>query len=450
MTIDRGPLAPPALLRTLRTGDAPYPGDLRAGHPPTVWVPLDQLPPELWHVREGEHVLTAVDIARTDTGQAALIPHCPERLSAALARGPFPLSPGGVVTVAVSMLRGAAEAGRCGIADGVWWVDAAGRPVLAATGQTSWRDETLGLLTELAEGAVEPLRQALRDAADLVSAQQPPARRILAVEDALFAAAEPAPLRDDDGSRSPMDPPPRRAASLRPRDEDGGTQASDVAGWSTGLMDGEVLGRLRIAAADIVAAAARGVGSMRSRGGPRAARAEGRTDGRDRARARSRRAPILTAMAVAIAVVAVGLWWPSGEESSDAAVPSAGAAPTSSSAPESTSGAPAAAPRSSASLPTRSSDVDDARVEGILRALASCTTAADLGCDGVLEDATAPPPVGVVADGAVARTVDLLDEYGGVSVYRVAADGLPAQILVLVDVNGRWLVRDVYDVADQP
>jgi len=66
-----------------------------------------------------------------------------------------------------------------------------------------------------------------------------------------------------------------------------------------------------------------------------------------------------------------------------------------------------------------------------------------------MEDPGAAVPSGVVAEPR-ARTVTLLDEYGGVAVFRVEADDRPAQILVLVSDDGKWLVRDVYDVADQP
>ncbi|PZU30433.1 MAG: hypothetical protein DI577_07780 [Microbacterium sp.] len=59
-------------------------------------------------------------------------------------------------------------------------------------------------------------------------------------------------------------------------------------------------------------------------------------------------------------------------------------------------------------------------------------------------------PTGVVVSGAADTVTTLLDEYGGVAVFRVESAALAPQILVLVSVNGKWLVRDVYDVADQP
>ncbi|MBT8797175.1 hypothetical protein J0P97_03685 [Microbacterium flavum] len=59
-------------------------------------------------------------------------------------------------------------------------------------------------------------------------------------------------------------------------------------------------------------------------------------------------------------------------------------------------------------------------------------------------------PNGVVSSGTAAATATLLDEYGGVAVLRIEESGRPPQILVLVTSDGKWLIRDVYDVADQP
>jgi len=45
--------------------------------------------------------------------------------------------------------------------------------------------------------------------------------------------------------------------------------------------------------------------------------------------------------------------------------------------------------------------------------------------------------------------VRVLDGYGGVAALRVSAGGVH-QVVVVVRNEDRWLVRDVYDVADQP
>lgn len=94
--------------------------------------------------------------------------------------------------------------------------------------------------------------------------------------------------------------------------------------------------------------------------------------------------------------------------------------------------------------------------------VAECSMAEDLLC----ADAVAEGSAGVVdalgARGEGAPTVELVDEYGDVAVIRLgSADGLPEggdeqaapaaeQMMVLVRQNDKWLVRDVYGVADQP
>jgi hypothetical protein len=49
------------------------------------------------------------------------------------------------------------------------------------------------------------------------------------------------------------------------------------------------------------------------------------------------------------------------------------------------------------------------------------------------------------------RTATLLDDFGGAAVVRVDAAGgeHPPQLVVLVQSEGRWLLRDVYAVAEQ-
>ena len=62
-----------------------------------------------------------------------------------------------------------------------------------------------------------------------------------------------------------------------------------------------------------------------------------------------------------------------------------------------------------------------------------------------------PFPGGVVDLAAAERTVTLLDEFGGAAVLRVEASAAPAapQLVVIVRAGDRWLLRDVYDVAEQ-
>jgi hypothetical protein len=73
-------LDPQTALRHLGADEAPYPGWLHAGTPPTMWVELDQLPEDVWRCAPDGHLLVPVDVARTPDGLAAVVPHCPTRL----------------------------------------------------------------------------------------------------------------------------------------------------------------------------------------------------------------------------------------------------------------------------------------------------------------------------------------------------------------------------------
>jgi hypothetical protein len=115
-----------------------------------MWVELDQLPEDVWRCAPDGHLLVPVDVARTPDGLAAVVPHCPTRLSIGLAER---ATPGGTVTIAVSMVRAAAEARDHGFTEGSWWLDASGRPVLAVHDGAAWVDDGRDLLEHLAERA---------------------------------------------------------------------------------------------------------------------------------------------------------------------------------------------------------------------------------------------------------------------------------------------------------
>lgn len=516
-------LDPPAALRRLRADEAPYPGTLHAGDPQTVHVDADLVPAALWRCALDGHILAPWDLSRTPGGHAAVMIHCPERLSAwsvaAGARAQY--RPGEVVTVAVSVLRAAEEARRMGLEAGTWWVDATGRPVLAAAGDQPWADEAVDLLTDLAEGMRgapspyggrrlgEELADALDDARRLVGSARLHTAEVVACEEALFAVAAPEPLALAPASAELESTLPRRATSLRRASEPALAES-----WLARFTDGEWAGRVAEAVRSVVAlpgvlgerrrerAARRAAaaesptrrGSTRARG--RGDRESGAASARGAAPARSprdgrggaaggqepevrgrRRAPLLIAAAVGGAVLLGGLLWPEPDSrAAEAVAPtpaatvrtdgaaSPGADPESAGAVSEATTAPSdgAAPPAAPSAQTApSSDGDlEAAARQIVRALSACAsgaTGADVACAALREDPAAAPPAGLVATAPDAQ-ITLVDEYGGVAVFRVEppegtgnqADGSAAQILVLVSVDGKWLIRDVYDVADQP
>jgi len=89
--------------------------------------------------------------------------------------------------------------------------------------------------------------------------------------------------------------------------------------------------------------------------------------------------------------------------------------------------------------------------EDAVRRLADCAAA---GCPStVVVTPGRDYSVGAATAPSIEREVTLLDEYGGAASFRVRSDdpaGYAEQIVVIVRDTDEWLVRDVYDVADQP
>ncbi len=427
-------------LRRLAATEAPYLGWLHAETPQTVWVDPALIPEQAWRCDGDEHVLVPVDVARDGRGHAAIVPHCPERLGDAVRDA---VHPGAAVTTAVSLLRAAAEAKRQGLTSGTWWVDATGRPVLAPTVEGShWRDEATDVLARLAREASGALSDALVASGELLARERWSTAEADACEEALFRAADPVPLsqrsdRFDPGGRE--EPPPRRADTLR-RHASAPPAAETWLAQMTGAAWAERVGE---AARTVIAAP----DALREWARRRRHAGEGSAP-----KGRRPRAPWLVAAAVALTIIVAGMLWPdaasdAGGDPATTPVASAAASPPqrqpSDDAPDA-GPSTTAAPRADASGP----GALESAATAILTALAACADVAG-SCAGLMENPAASAPSGVVSTDTP-RAVTLLDEYGGVAVFRVeASDQLP-QILVLVAADGKWLVRDVYDVADQP
>ena len=465
ITTAPGVLAPP-VLRVLGPGQAPWPGLLVAGDPPTVWVDAADGPTgAAWRAPAGGHLLAPRDVARTAEGVALVVDHCPYRLAEAIARR-GDLSPGEAVTIAVSVLRGAADALRLGEADivggeGSWWVSAEGRPLLALRGAGDpphegaglWRSEAVRLLGELpaAAGPSPRLEAALvRARAELDgvrSARDIP--RLEDVEDDLFESAPAAPLRIDDG--------PMRARALTARHDPVDESAPAVA---AGPLAAGLIALLPEQLVEQVGDAARGavswiaerreaVGVQRSSRRALRRRADRRgEDGDGRGGVRRRRAPLLVGAAVGIGVLAAGAFWP-GELPSTAAGVGGSSTPVSSGAGPSVDGtaSPTTAVEGGA---TASAELDEGAA-GLATALLDAWIAcADDPCRAALsEDPARIFPAGIATQPARSRHVSLLEDYGGVSVVRVDAedDSAPSQIVVIVRDGAEWRLREVYDIT---
>lgn len=364
-----------------------------------------------WAADGTDHILAPLDAASTPEGPRVIFPHCPLRLDEVLRDGDVP--PGAVVTAAVSALRGAREAERLGADRGCWWVTTEGRPVLALTGSLPWREDTVALLRSLApedpalERAVEAAAQALTDPKRL-------RREAESIEAALFTAADAGPLPTE--RRDGVAAPTRRMRDTTPRasgDGVGGTLRDLVAR----LVDLGVAERMGAAWRSVVRA------------------------GRTPSRPRNRRRVFVVAAAAAVAVIVIGALWPAGDGEGSAAVARGTAMATSGA--QTPPPSPDPVPGDVREADEGSADIVAAARE-LVDALRSCP---DTACaESLWEDPASTDTVAAAADDYV---VEVVDEYGGAAAVRIVGRSA-TQVLVMVRVEKRWLVREVYDLADQP
>ncbi|GAA3625415.1 hypothetical protein GCM10022200_04710 [Microbacterium awajiense] len=407
--------APVTALRRVTAGrDGPWDGTLvRLGERGGVLVDIVELGAD-WpgsSAREDGHLVAALDVVRRHDGHDALLPALRDRLRDALARrgGGAGLSDGEAVTVGVSALRAVAELAAIGVEpSGEWWVTADGRPVLAlGVGTASARAATIELLNDM---AAAPTRRDWTDLAGAIAEPATPQRVLLRGEETLFATAAPAPLATEGIA-------PRPARSLRVAD-DGSSVEPERPGapWFTALarhVDADL--------ADTVSEVA--------------------TDLWRRARTPRRRRPWLVAALIGGAVVAGGLLWPAGPGSPATAEPagidSAPAAPID---PDGTGTPDPPVDQTPAGLDSVASQLLEART-------ACGGTSACLS--ELMQDPTSAVPAGPVDLPADERTVTVLDDLGGVAVLRVDGPDGRSQLVVIAESGGRWLLRDVHDVAQQ-
>lgn len=445
------PLEPPVALRVLDGVQAPYPGTLRATDPPTLWVEDTECDIEAlaWDADADEHLLAPLDLARTAAGVALVLPACPTRLSEFVDRR-VAVGDDEAVTIAVSLLRGCAAVQRRGRSEGGWWLTADGRPVLAVGGSSDAAVGASRLLTELAVEREPTLAAALTHAASLVVEPRALRREQGEAEQALFRAAAPGPLL--------LDAAPVRAQAL--------SVTARVSAVEVGAhLDPGIADRIRVAAEGVWSSIVRRREGRRatrperasSTAAPPAASARRGAAPVGPAPSRRRRAPLMVGGAVAAVIAIVGVAWPAPAE--DAATETPIPAATTSLPPEANpaGGLDATPAPPSDPAPTPSASVGPGAVEVGAEALLAYAECADDACRAALqEDPSRALPAGPATVAAAGRVIELVDDYGGVAVLRArGADGL-AQFAVIVtdpaDGGGtrKWLIRDVYDAADQP
>ncbi|MFJ6679453.1 hypothetical protein ACIQLK_10060 [Microbacterium sp. NPDC091382] len=430
-------LETPPALRELTDAEAPFAGVLRGGEDPVVWVDAAEFGASpAWSAVDVDHILAPLDSAGAPDGARVILPHCPLTLDDVVRDVATP--DGVLVTIAVSALRGAAEADRLGADSGRWWVSADGRPVLALTGTLDWRRDTVELLGQAiaarrAEGSSSVIVDAaVERAAAVIGDARRLTRELEELEGALFAAAEPEPLPTHREDVVAGVPSRTRAMPVQAQSRGFAATLRDLL---TRLVDAGVAHR----ASGAVGAVASAV--------PRARRRSVRESSRPAPR---RRRVLLVAGAAATAVIVCGALWPSEDAETTAAL----GAPASESpaTPSPASSMSASPPTGEAApvaeqLPTGQDSGPEAVVSaarGLIAAVASC---ADEVCRAALwEDGSTP---GELPSAEGDYSVQVVDEYGGAAAVKVVSTDL-TQVLVMVRVDEKWLVREVYDLADQP
>lgn len=375
-----------------------------------------------WDAGANGHVLAPLDVVRRANGHQVAIFVCTIRVEAFLERrrtSRAPLSAGESVTLAVSMIRGLIEIGGERAAEvGEWWLTDAGRPVLVpGVGGASAREATLAGLDELsADRRDASVWHGFRDAV----AADPSGRSLDRVEERLFAYSAAEPLRDAASQPAPdhssvMDP----MTLERVRRQGVVPAAPDEP--SRGLVS-RLVHHVDADVGDLVAKSLAGAWrKVRARPAPR---------GR----------PWLLAGAVAVVVVVAGVFWPT-----DSPAPAATNAPE---AVETASSAPTSSPTPSPTVAAAAPDELTAITSALLDARSECS--GDREClAGYVVDPAASFPPGVIDADDPDRSVQLVDEFGGVAVLRVSAEGRESQLVVIQRQEDRWLLRDVY-VAQQP
>ncbi|MFC8683198.1 hypothetical protein ACFT30_16905 [Microbacterium ureisolvens] len=430
--------------------DGPWPGILvrTSGGATRVLVDTATVGPDWagWDAAPDGHLLAPLDIARHSGGHHIVLPVCTERVEDFVRRraGRTPLALGEAVTLAVSVLRGCGQLAGAPETQGEWWLDDCGRPVLATDASSRRaRDEAAAILerVEVDVRAQRTWSTALR----ALTADRLSVHELAAAEEALFAVAAPEPL-------STVILSPRSASESAMRTEAAVREGSRLSGEPTPASS---MWRTLIAGvdddlADTVSRATTAVWRrVRRREVPTGA-------------PRNRRAPWLVGGAVAAAVLTGGALWPAAggvatEDSSGSpdgswtGTPAPSGTPTASETPpaEAEAQAPADSGEQEPGAPTAPADLAHVTA-ALLDARLAC--GADATClSGVAVDAAALSPGGVDLP-ASQRTVTLLDDFGDLAVLRLDPHDAasPAQMIVILRQDGKWLLRDVYDVAQQP
>ncbi|WP_435745100.1 hypothetical protein [Microbacterium sp. PMB16] len=487
---DRGIALVPGAHRAVRTLDpteGPFAGALvTRGDGVAVRVDATALAGWVgWRFAGAEHVAGPIDVVRRSDGHDVLLPWCTDRVLGFLVRRTAAgslLSSGECSTLVASLLRGLDELGEVaeGVPPGVWWLSDDGRPTFVIGEGEDARAGVASIIERLVEDCADKaLKRVLatvqQGVAKALSQPRVPRPLLEKWEQEMLSVAAPRPLvrenfapeRAREVARAVISahgqtvPAPRR----RRADSPPSRRQVPLLQW--------LVERVTACGHTAVASGRRLGARRRSHVGRPSV--SGTPTRRARRRPPLRRRVVLIAGAAAAVVLAGGLLWP-GESPGQAAgddhpsrpspAPGEGDPPTSGTTPSVDPDGDAGESEDDVAEEQKASSVEasgpEAAVSALLARIAECAAAEDTSCAG----AVAAGSTGVVEALAVAvvgkPTADLVDEYGDVAVIRIRAsedssdegDSTPAagpeQMLVLVRQDEKWLVRDVYGVADQP
>lgn len=486
------------VIRPLDVGEGPYAGALvTRGESVAVLVDAGRIIGWAgWEHAGAEHVAGPLDIARRADGHDVLLPWCSERVAAFLGRraaAATPLAAGETTTLVASILRGLGELARSvdHAGSGEWWLTDDGRPMFVWGAGDDARAAAARLIgrmqRECTDRALSRLLTEVREGLS-TNGDRPgmPQRLLDRWEFELFAIAAPRPIgrdahgperaRDVDVARRvTMAAETRREARNGELEGFGGRAATarvgrSVRAWRRRLIEARRSFDGRRHVRDSAAHGGARRGPERTETTPGQVSAPAPESG-DRGRGGRRGRVIVVAAAAAIVVLGAGLLWPGGAtdepgEATDrpSATRSPDDAPLSGAPPDSDGGADAMSPpspRPASGSPDERAGSDDPLVaaHGALSSVLQCAASDDTVC----ADAVAGGSTGVVealaAHGQAKPALSPVDQYGDVAVVRVtwaSAEGdtdssaEAEQMMVLVRVDEKWLVRDAYDVADQP
>lgn len=475
-TADRGTALLPGahrMIRMLDPTEGPFSGALvTRGDEVAVRVDTTALAGWVgWRFAGAEHVAGPVDVIRRLDGHDALLPWCTDRVMGLLVRRTAAgsvLSSGECSTLVVSLLRGLDElgAGVDEVQAGVWWLTEGGRPILVIGQGDDPRAGAVEIVAHLAEHSGDKalgrvLRTVEQGLEKALSQPRVPRRSLEQWEQELLGIAAPRPLarethapehaRDLARAAAAAD----RALSQSPASRRAGRQRSSASGRRSLLAVGSAVLMSTFDAVRSRALARPATRTVRPRRSeePKA----------DRGVPVRRRRVLIFAGAAAAAVLIGGLLWPTGDaaESADPAREQKTSAEPSDAASAPSTEKPVERRAAVAPAPPQD-DSPERAAAALVTMIDECRAAGDFICP----HAVAAGSVGVVeALAATARhepSWEMVDEYGDVAVIRAgssaddvgqgedAATAPADQVVVLVRQNEKWLVRDVYGVADQP